>query len=233
VFVGLPSACFCASFTSVDHSCEKCGAVVEDGRPFCPNCRAPQIHVQVAVPAIESGAGEASANSLGAPSPIPHFGRPLTLQKGLLDRAAATRAAFKAGVIGGLVGVLLGVAGVVSAGILAVYFYRRERGLVPGARIGSRLGGAAGVVSFAIDYFLTVVPVFVMHAQQAYIEKLLKLWQALGFNPSDPDIQKSIQVLFTPAGMALTFVCGMMVAVALAAASGAVAALLSRPASRP
>jgi hypothetical protein len=136
-------------------------------------------------------------------------------------------------VIGGLVGIVLGIFGMLASGALAVYFYRRERGLVPGARIGSRLGGAAGVVSFAIDYLLTIVPVFVMHAQQAYTDKLLKFWQALGFNPSDPDIQKSIQVLFTPTGMALTFVCGIIFAVALAAASGAVAALLSRPASRP
>jgi hypothetical protein len=217
----------------VDHSCEKCGAVVEDGRPFCPNCRAPQIHVQVAVSALEAGAGDAPGNSLRAASEIPSLGHPLTPQGGLLDRAAATRAAFKAGVIGGLVGIVLGIFGMLASGALAVYFYRRERGLVPGARIGSRLGGAAGVVSFAIDYLLTVVPVFVMHAQQAYTDKLLKFWQALGFNPSDPDIQKSIQVLFTPTGMVLTFVCGMIFAVVLAAASGAVAALLSRPASRP
>lgn len=188
--------------------------------------------MQVAVSALEAGAGETPANSLGGSSGIPNLGHPLTLQEGLLDRAAATRAAFKAGVIGGLVGILLGVFGMVGSGVLAVYFYRRERGVVPGARIGSRLGGAAGVVSFAIDYLLTVVPVFVMHAQQAYIEKLLKFWQALGFNPSDPEIQKSVQVLFTPAGMVLTFVCGVIVAVALAAASGAVASLLSRPASR-
>jgi hypothetical protein len=33
----------------VDHSCQQCGVTIEDGRPFCPQCRAPQIHVQVAV----------------------------------------------------------------------------------------------------------------------------------------------------------------------------------------
>jgi hypothetical protein len=206
--------------------------MVEDGRPFCPNCRAPQIQVQVAGPAGEAAA-ETVANSLGVVSQIPNLRPPLTAPRGLVDRPVATRAAFKAGVIGGFVGILLGVFGLVSAGILAVYFYRRERGLIPGARIGSRLGGAAGVVSFAIDYVLTVVPVFVTHAQQAYIDKLLKVWQAVGFDPSVPDIQKSVQILFTPTGMALTFVCGMIFAVALAAASGAVTALLSRPASRP
>jgi len=187
--------------------------------------------VQIAAAATD--AAEAPENALGAASQIPTLGQPLALQRGLLDRAAATRAALKAGMIGGLVGIVLGVFGMLASGALAVYFYRRERGLVPGARIGSRLGGAAGVVSFAIDYLLTVVPVFVMHTQAAFTDKLLKFWQALGFNPSDPDIQKSIQVLFTPAGMVLTFIFGMIFAVVLAAASGAVAALLSRPASRP
>src|SRR5271170_3368495 len=47
----------CASFNDVEHSCRQCGAQVEDGRPFCPQCRAPQIHVQIAV----ADAGNAAA----------------------------------------------------------------------------------------------------------------------------------------------------------------------------
>jgi len=212
----------------VDHPCEKCGAVVEDGRPFCPHCRAPQIHVQLAVPAGEVPPALA-AGELLVPNPeIASLDRPLSLHDSLFDRAAATRAALKAGVLGGLVGTVLGVLGMVTAGALAVYFYRRERGFVPPTRIGSRLGGAAGVVSFAIDYLLTIVPIFALHTQQQYIEKLMKFWQAFGFSPTDPDIQKSIQILFTPTGLVLTFVFGMIVAVALSALGGALAALVLR-----
>src|ERR1035441_7204710 len=47
----------CASFKDVEHPCQQCGITVEDGRPFCPQCRAPQIHVQVAVPDAEIAAG--------------------------------------------------------------------------------------------------------------------------------------------------------------------------------
>src|ERR1700719_2072085 len=48
-----------ASFNDVEHPCQKCGTAVEDGRPFCPQCRAPQIHVQVAISDAE---GAASSN---------------------------------------------------------------------------------------------------------------------------------------------------------------------------
>src|SRR4030081_3738718 len=46
-----------ASFNDVEHPCQKCGTTVEDGRPFCPQCRAPQIHVQVAISDSEVAPG--------------------------------------------------------------------------------------------------------------------------------------------------------------------------------
>ena len=95
-------------------------------------------------------------------------------------------------------------------------------------RIGSRLGAAAGVVAFAINSALIAIRVFVLHAQQEYIESFLKVAQAIGYNPADPDIQNAVHNLFTPAGMVLTFFFGMIFAVALAALGGAVAAAVMR-----
>src|SRR4029077_18429785 len=46
-----------ASFNDVEHPCQKCGTTVEHGRPFCPQCRAPQIHVQVAISDAEVAGG--------------------------------------------------------------------------------------------------------------------------------------------------------------------------------
>jgi MFS family permease len=224
---GLPSAFFCASFKSVDHSCEKCGARVEDGRPFCPQCRAPQIHVEVAVPVAEDASDSAAGNPLAGVQEIPRFDRALTPHQSPFDRGAATRAALKAGVLGFFVG-MIPVLGIVLTGSLAVYFYRREKGLAPAAGIGSRLGGAAGVVSFAINSLLIVVRLFALHAQQEYTEALLKIAQAVGYNPADPEIQSAIRNLFTPSGLALTLFFGMLFAVALAALGGALAALVLR-----
>jgi len=219
----LPSVWFCASFTSVDHSCEKCGAAVEDGRPFCPQCRAPQIHVQVAVPTGEGPHGEALPR-------IPqnaYLDHPLAIQQSLFDRGAATRAAVKAGVVGIFVG-MIPLLGIILTGSLAAYFYKREKGFAPAPAIGSRLGGAAGVVSFGINSLLIVIRFFAFHAQQEYIDTMLKLAQAVGYNPADPEIQAAVRNLFTPEGLMLTFFFGLIFTVVLAALGGALAALVLR-----
>lgn len=212
----------------MEHSCEKCGAAVEDGRPFCPHCHAPQIHVQVAVAEDAGGLGTAAE-----PAQIQQISieRAPTLEHALFDQRAGTRAALKAGVLGIFLGIVPFL-GVVLTGWLAVYFYRREKGLVPAISIGSRLGGAAGVVAFAANSLLLVVRIFIFHAQQQYIDGLLKLTQALGYNSSDPDIQTIMHNLVTPSGLALTFVFGMIFAVFLGAAGGALASVALRRGTR-
>ena len=216
----------------MDHPCEKCGAAVEDGRPFCPHCRAPQIHVQIVD--SELAAEGARDPSLGARAPSPPHALPTgrfdTLEsnyRGLFDRGAAVRAALKAGVAGVLLG-MVPVIGIVLTGSLAAYFYRREKGSVPAAGIGARLGGAAGVISFAANSLLIVIRIFALHEQQQYVETLLKVAQAIGYNSADPEIQAAIHNLFTPSGMALTFFFAMIFTVVLAAAGGALAVLVFR-----
>ncbi len=222
---GLPYGLFCASFTSVDHSCEKCGAAVGDGRPFCPQCRAPQIHVQMAV---GEAAGEGPSGETIALIPQnTNLDPQHTLQPSQFDRGAATRAAVKAGVLGFFVS-MIPLLGIVLTGSLAVYFYRREKGLVPPAGIGSRLGGAAGIVSFGINTLLITVRLLGFHAQREYIDTMLKIAQAVGYNPADPEIQAAVRNLFTPSGMVLTFFFGMIFTLALAALGGALAALVLR-----
>lgn len=218
----------------MDHPCEKCGAVVEDGRPFCQQCRAPQIHVQVAVQSGETAAavndaqGERSArvSEAGEVDPLS------VLEPALSDRGRAGRVALKAGLLGAVLGIISPAIGVVLAGTLAVFFYRRQKGLTPSIRIASRLGGAAGIVSFTVDYLLLVIEIFAMHAQREYTDKFLKVWETLGYSPTDPQVQASVRMLLAPSGLMLTFVFGIIFAVILAALGGAVAALFSRPGSR-
>ena len=145
-----------------------------------------------------------------------------------MDRRIAVRAALKAGVLGVLIGIIpfLGIA---LTGALAVFFYRRESRFVLPAALGSRLGGAAGVVAFAINALLITIRIFVFHAQQEYADAILKVAQRFGTNVADPDIQASIHNLFTPAGLVITFFFGMIFTVVLASAGGALASLLLRP----
>ena len=145
-----------------------------------------------------------------------------------MDRNVAVRAALKAGVLGVFIG-MIPLLGIVLTGTLAVYLYRRENGFALPAALGSRLGGAAGVVAFAINALLITIRIFVFHAQQEYTDNILKIAQRFGANVADPDVQASIHNLFTPSGLAITFFFGMIFTVVLASAGGALASLLLRP----
>ena len=145
-----------------------------------------------------------------------------------MDRGTAVRSALKAAVLGVFVG-MIPILGIVLTGGLAVYFYRRESGFVLPAGVGSRLGAAAGVVSFAINALMIAIRIFVFHAQQEYIDGIVKVAQGFGLNPADPDIQTSIHNLFTPAGLAVTFFFGVVFTILLASVGGALASLFLRP----
>ena len=146
-----------------------------------------------------------------------------------MDRGKAVRAALKAGVLGVFISIItVPLLGILLAGALAVYFYRRENGFALPAALGSRLGGAAGVVSFAIGALLITIQIFVFHAQQKYIDGILKVAQKFGANAADPEIQASIHNLFTPSGLAITFFFLMIFSVVLASLGGALASLFPR-----
>jgi hypothetical protein len=209
--------------------------MVEDGRPFCPQCRAPQIHVRLE----SSGAGagedlqpvdefpsETAAESTGEWSPRQSYESGST-SVGTMDRGIAGRAALKAGVLGIIVS-MIPLLGVVLTGALAVYFYRRESRLALPAGLGARLGAAAAIVTFGISAFLLVIRIFVFHGQQEYIKSLTQIAQGMGINAADPDFQAGIHNLFTPAGLVMTFFFWMLITVVLGLAGGALASLLQR-----
>lgn len=119
--------------------------------------------------------------------------------------------------------------GIVLTGVLAVYFYRRESGLLLNPAPAARVGGAAGVVASAINALWLTIRIFVFHAQQEYIDLMMKFAQKIGLNPADPDFQATIHSLTSPSGLALTFLFGMIFAVVLASLGGALGSLFMRP----
>ncbi len=163
--------------------------------------------------------------SLEASSPADPFQQ--ALSRRVLDNRAAVRSALKAGALGVFIGVIPFL-GIVITGYLAVYFYRRESGLVPVASLSSRVGGAAGVVAFAINAVLMTVRIFIFHAQQEYIDFLTNFARKMGTDASDPYIQASIHNLFTPMGLAVSLFFWMLIAVALASIGGALASFFLR-----
>jgi|HubBroStandDraft_1064217.scaffolds.fasta_scaffold00749_15 hypothetical protein len=209
---------------------------VEDGRPFCPQCRAPQIHVQVAIPDAEIAVGLNPAPDVLAPE-IPqsgYFGRPnvtsgMMTAGSTMDSRVAVRAALKAGVLGFFLGMLVPFVAIVLAGALAVFFYRRESGFVLPAALASRIGGAAGVVAVAVQSFFFALWIFVLHRQKEYIDSVTRFVHSVGGDASIPDIQASIRSLFTPAGLVIGLFFMMIIGVVLASVGGALASVFLRP----
>jgi hypothetical protein len=151
---------------------------------------------------------------------------------GLVDRNVAKRAVLKAGALGGLIGVIVPVVGVALAGSFAVFSYRRERALLSGARLGMKLGAGAGAISFAIDYLVGIVQIFITHSQQEFFEKALKSWQALGVDLSNPDLQTGAHMMFTPIGIAISLIFAMILGAFLGGLFGAVTAAMIRRRTR-
>lgn len=170
------------------------------------------------------------------PSPDPfHIGytnRTGTMSGNTMDRRAAVRAVLKAGALGVFVGIIPFL-GIVLTGALAVYFYRRENGSTLPAALASRLGGAAGIVAFAINSLFITLRIFVFHAQLASTDDFMKIARRIGLNLADPDVQASIHNLFTPAGLAITLFFGMMITLVLASLGGALGSLFLRPSKPP
>jgi hypothetical protein len=146
---------------------------------------------------------------------------------GVFDRGAATRAALKAGLLGILVA-MLPLIGCVATGWLAVYFYRRERGITPPTAIGARLGGAAGVVVSAINALFTIL-VIIFHAQQRVVDQLVEFAQKFGIDTSTQQFRSAASEIFTPSGVLSSFI----VTVLFAAIGGALAVVALRRPPRP
>jgi hypothetical protein len=145
-----------------------------------------------------------------------------------IDPRIAVRIALKAGVLGFFLSMILPLIGIVLAGVLAVYFYRQTTGATPNIAIGSRLGGATGIVVFAISTILFTVRMYVFHGQQEYMEFLEKFARTLGTNVSDPNYQDVLLFMFTPAGITITFILGLILTVLLSSAGGTLGAMFWR-----
>lgn len=209
----------------MDHPCEKCGSPVEDGRPFCPHCRAPQVRVQIVIAGSEA-AGELTRVPDTSFADVPEAARSFRL--GMSERSLVVQSAIKAGLLGIFI-VWIPFLGALLTGALAIFFYRRASGTSLNARWGSRLGAAAGTVSFALSAVFTVIQLFVFHAQQRYQEDMLKVLNAFGVDVTDPNVQSVLHQLSTPSGVAISLFFGLILTVALAAIGGALAAAMFRP----
>lgn len=218
----------------MDHPCYKCGHSIEDGKPFCPQCGAPQIRVaavevatgpaptgDIVLPALR-GKRDLASSSLGASSLLVgsyHAVKPCAL-------AAAVA----------LLLLLLRVnpfAAALGAGFLAVIFSRRRPGSGIGAAAGARLGALSGLFFFSMLTILEASAVAILHkGAEVRSEIIDKIQQAAARYPG-PEVQPFLDFAKSPGGLAImmgaSLIFGFVVFVLLGSLGGALgAAILGR-----
>jgi hypothetical protein len=210
----------------VEHSCYQCGAVVEDGIPFCRQCRAPQIRV-------------ATAEVVAPAEIIPESFSPQhspTIASPNFDWAHALRAAALAGLVGLVLFIILRRAfalDMVTAGFLAVYFYYRKN---PFSKLSAGTGALLGALSGAFATVLMAVPLsFVIFIARSggdrRAEIMAALQDQLAHNP-DPHAHELLEYLKTPEGFTLIMIVFLIVmlilCIVLSSLGGAIGAALLR-----
>ena len=171
----------------MDHPCEKCAHPVEDGVPFCPHCRAPQIRVVV-------------LNADGT-EPVSDSEMPVSRQApNTIQWSLALPVCAAAGILCGFVMAVTDESALLMlpAGFLAVVFYRRRQASIRvSGRIGARLGGAVGVVAMAVFFAATV---YNGHLRDLFAQTV-NLYISLESDANVKEFaQRSLEMLKQPSG---------------------------------
>jgi len=222
----------------MDHPCHKCGHSIEDGRPFCSECGAPQIRVAMPEPSLQPApAGDAAVHALDnevAPSfpGIPASSRPVSASA---LRPCALAAAIAIGTTALGLNPFLAALG---AGFLAVVFSRpRGSSTLIRSGAGARLGALSGLIFFGASTILEMLAVALLH-KGAEIRSAMfdKVQQAAARYPG-PEVQPFLDFVKSSDGFAIMFVAsvvfGLLAFVALGSCGGALGAVLLGRRERP
>lgn len=223
----------------MEKSCYKCGHTMEEGRPFCPHCGAPQIRVLIAepagatIPTAEAAAIPQMSASLPASQTVPVLAVPMQWSQALKPCTLA------AGVASLLM--LLGLnpfVGMVSVGFLAVVFYRQGRpqaSIRPGT--GARLGALSGLICFAMASIVEAMLVLVLHKGSEIRQALLTAINQAAARTSDAQALAMFEHFRSPEGLEFLMVFGLLfglvAAIVLSALSGALGGAVLGPRRKP
>jgi hypothetical protein len=219
----------------MDHPCHKCGHSVEDGKPFCSQCGAPQIRVAVPEPLTEATPlGDESVRALEREVGPISSGIPVGSLSGNEGRSLQPCALAAAVAIGLTVLGLNPFVAALGTGFLAVAFSRRRS---PGTLIrggaGARLGAMGGLLFFGASITLEMLAVAVLHKGAEIKGELLDRVQQAAARYPGPEVQPFLDFVKSPDGFAIMMVAsvifGLVAFVVLGSCGGALgAAFLGR-----
>jgi len=181
----------------MDQSCYKCGEMVEEGRVFCPHCRAPQIRVIIAEPATLPATAP-QTGALTASETVPMIAVPMNWDQTAQPCAVAALIA----ALGMVTSLINPIVASIGAGFLAVALYRRRNPeIVIHARRGARLGAICGFFCFGMTAILGAVRVAILHEGDKIRATLLDAVQQQSVRYNDPQYQPTLDFLRSPAGL--------------------------------
>jgi zinc ribbon protein len=215
------------NFSSVEHSCHRCEAPVEDGVSFCPGCGAPQIRVPIAV--VEGPVADASAAE----------GARAVRVRGAIEWAQAMPVAVGTGVAATLLAFFtsrllpatLLVWMIVGGGACVILYQRRRRQALITAGAGARLGALSGLFGFCA--FAVTISLLLLAARGPELrQQLRQSVEQAAAQSADPQAQEVARRMATPEGLAilLAFVMVFLLFafVILGSVGGMLAASLTR-----
>ena len=189
--------------------------MIEDGRPFCPQCHAPQVRVEIASEAAASGVTP-EADRRAGPDPLHRIA--LHASSG----PSFFRVAWQAGLLGVIANIVPYGFGMILTGMLAPLLHHRAGGTRLPTATAARLGAMAGGIAFALTLVLKIV---LLGERQQYRDLMMKALERSAANP-DPAVQAALQWLHTPQGFAVALTFGMVGALILCMLVSAVGGLI-------
>jgi hypothetical protein len=196
----------------MDQPCYKCGQVVEEGRVFCPHCRAPQIRVIVAEAVAAVPVATGAQAQLPSSETVPASAVPVRGEQAAQPCAVAALIA----ALGMVLQLINPIIAPIGAGFLAVALYRRRNPEIRiHARTGARLGAICGFFCFGMTAILGAFRVAILHEGHKIRAFLLDaIGQASARSP-DPQLQPALDFLRSPAGLLLLCVFYLIVGLIL------------------
>ena len=193
----------------MDQPCYKCGQMVEEGRVFCPHCRAPQIRVIMAEPLAVASAAATAQTQLTSSETVPVIAVPMSWNQAAQPCAVAALIAALSMVLQLIVPVIAAI----GAGFLAVALYRRRNPHIAiHARTGARLGAICGFFCFGMTAILAALRVAFLHEGGKIRATLLDVIQQQSLRYPDPQLQTTLDFFRSPPGLLLMFVFSLIMA---------------------